>query len=82
MNLTTKAERNKVDERAAQLMKLDRWTRMLNAHQVEDALMQEFGISRQRAVSATARAVRKFRDNIRRNDPAAWERIREGDWRA
>ena len=82
MNLTTKAERDKVDGRAAQLMELDRWTAIRNGRAVENTLMREFGINRQRAGAALGRAVRKFRWQLQESDPAAWEKARRGEYDA
>jgi len=77
MNLTTKAQRDVIDRRAAALIQVDNRTAVVNRRDVENSLMREFSIKRERALGAIARAVRHLRDDIRRNDLARWQKIRE-----
>ncbi len=62
MNKTTEAQRSKWTLRAMHLIKLDpETTGLKNGREVEDVLMREFGISKDSARTATAKACRVVR---------------------
>lgn len=58
MNRVTMAERQKILDRALELVKLDRDLAVIDPRGVESALGAEFGISRERCRTAVAKAAR------------------------
>lgn len=66
-NHTTKAERQELVDYAAGRIRLDGDMVCTNYHAVQDELMARFGVTKQRAQSATAKACRQKRGEIIRN---------------
>ena len=61
MNTTTAAERAAILARAEQLVKLDRAGAVINLSTTRQQLVDEFHISRERAIGAIAKAARRMR---------------------
>lgn len=61
MNHTTQSERDAIYAYAARIVQLDAAGRVLNAERLRDLLIAKFGISQQRARTATAHAARRAR---------------------
>jgi hypothetical protein len=59
-NRVTKAERKRIYQRAKQL----RLSGIANSNELTDALVNEFGISRERARSAAAKVLRRERWHV------------------
>jgi len=67
MNNTTKADRQQLTDYAAPRVRMDAEMACTNWHALVDEIMQKFGVSKERAKSATARALRQKRAEIVRN---------------
>ena len=68
MNKITNAEREPIDQRARQIVRLDsNYLRVTNLRAALDQLMSEFSVSEERARRHIAKAARYLRHPIRRS---------------